>query len=53
MLDPWIIEEIKKIEEEKKQKQQPPQIHLPLPMPMPEEYETPRRDESSIAFGTI
>ena len=42
MLDAYIIEELNRIEREKRERAQPqPQLPLPIPMPYPEKEKAP------------
>ena len=41
MLDPWIIEQIRRRETEERRRREQPMLELPLPEPEPESYERP------------
>jgi len=41
MLDPWIIEQIRRRESEERRRREQPMLELPLPEPGPDEYERP------------
>lgn len=52
MLDPWIIEEIRRREEQQKQRErQPAVIDLPLHAPQHREDDRPARDEEKVPRG--
>ncbi|MCG5056359.1 MAG: hypothetical protein KA712_25735 [Myxococcales bacterium] len=41
MLDPWIIEQIRRRESEERRRREQPVLELPLPEPDPDAYERP------------
>ena len=52
MLDPWIIEEIRRREEEERQERQRPVIELPLERPM-QPVPQGKSDESGDERGVV
>jgi hypothetical protein len=53
MLPPFIIEQIRKREDDERRRQDPPVKELPLPAPMPSPREPRRRDEEQPKRGVV
>lgn len=54
MLDPWVIEEIKRREEERRREREPGRLELPLHAPVPEGDETrPPKEDSDRGVTVI
>lgn len=53
MLDAFIIEKIKRREDERRREEQRPAIQIPLPQPVPSRREPPPADEEESPRGVI
>ena len=53
MLDPWVIEEIKRREDERRREHEQGRVELPLPMPTPEGDATKPPKEDSDRGVTV
>ena len=53
MLDPWIIEEIQRREEERQRERQPKHLELPLESPHQRESEVPPAPEEESERGVV
>ncbi len=53
MLDPWIIEEIRRREEDERREQERPTLEMPLPFEMPVVVPTGKSEETSEERGVV
>lgn len=53
MLPPYIIEEIRRRENEQRRRYEQPQIELPLPVHIPQPSQSPKRDDDDRGVTII